>query len=158
MTLRFRPMAPPDLDHTAALWHEGWMVGHAAIVPDALVRLRNLESFRDRLTKHIADTRVATQDGTIIGFAILLEDEIYQFYVGKEARGTGAATALMADAESQLRATGISRAWLACSRGNDRAARFYEKTGWRRMRSKILCFETSAEPFPLEIWRYEKDL
>ena len=158
MNITFTAMTQADVAAAAALWHEGWHAGHAAVVPHELMRLRTLESFQDRLGKHIGATRVATQNGTVIGFIILHGDEVYQFYLGQAARGTGAADALMADAEDQLRAAGFKRAWLACTTGNDRAARFYEKSGWSRTRTETLSFETSDGPFPLEIWRYEKAL
>ena len=48
--------------------------------------------------------------------------------------------------------------WLACAIGNDRAARFYEKNGWRRTGTIVNDAETLQGPFPLEVWRYEKAL
>ena len=78
--------------------------------------------------------------------------------MSREARGTGAAAALMADAEGRLAASGVTTAWLACAIGNDRAARFYEKHGWRRVGTMVNYAETSNGAFPLEVWRYEKVL
>lgn len=57
-----------------------------------------------------------------------------------------------------LRVVGVVVAWLSCAIGNKRAARFYEKWGWRRTGTMISRPETSAGPFPLEVWRYEKRL
>ena len=62
----------------------------------------------------------------------------------------------MADAEARLAAAGVVTAWLACAIGNDRAARFYEKSGWRRVGVVVEPAETSAGPYPMEVWRYEK--
>jgi hypothetical protein len=42
--------------------------------------------------------------------------------------------------------------------GNDRAARFYEKQGWKRTGVMINHAETASGTFPLETWRYEKKL
>jgi ribosomal protein S18 acetylase RimI-like enzyme len=39
------------------------------------------------------------------------------------------AAALIADAEAMLAEHGVEMAWLACAVGNNRAARFYEKSG-----------------------------
>ena len=64
----------------------------------------------------------------------------------------------MSDAEAQLAARGIAKPWLACAVGNVRAARFYEKSGWRRAAVVTVESETSDGPFPLEVWRYEKEL
>lgn len=147
-----------EIDALAQLWHDGWRDAHLAIVPEALAQLRTLESFRDRMAAGLPDVRVAVVDDGIAGFVMLKGDELYQFYVAREARGTGVAAALMADAEQALAARGISVGWLACAIGNDRAARFYEKCGWRRAATITYQAETSAGPFAIENWRYEKAL
>ncbi|MGH7718503.1 MAG: hypothetical protein ACREON_06640, partial [Gemmatimonadaceae bacterium] len=41
---------------------------------------------------------------------------------------------------------------------NERAARFYEKCGWRRVGVVVHHPDTSSGTFPLEVWRYEKRL
>jgi hypothetical protein len=64
----------------------------------------------------------------------------------------------MADAESHLAKAGVETAWLACAIGNSRAARFYEKSGWHRVGVVTYKAETSVGTFPLEVWRYEKNL
>jgi ribosomal protein S18 acetylase RimI-like enzyme len=76
--------------------------------------------------------------------------------VSARARGSGAAAALMADAEARLSAAGVETAWLACAVGNARAERFYEKCGWRRAGTMIYQSETPNGVFPVEVWRYEK--
>jgi GNAT superfamily N-acetyltransferase len=86
------------------------------------------------------------------------ENELYQLFVSAPSRGSGVAAALMADAETRLVERGITTAWLACAIGNDRAARFYEKCGWRPVGNMINHAETSNGTFPLEVWRYEKPL
>ncbi|MEZ5715194.1 MAG: GNAT family N-acetyltransferase [Paracoccaceae bacterium] len=158
MTPTFRPLAPADLDTVAALWLEGWRLGHHAVVPAELTRLRTEDSFRDRLARNIDKTFVATDDGEILGFTLLKGNEIDQFYVSAAARGAGVAQAQMAEAERRLRAAGHETAWLACTVGNTRAARFYEKAGFTRAATQRMSFETSAGPFPIDIWRYEKTL
>jgi ribosomal protein S18 acetylase RimI-like enzyme len=83
-------------------------------------------------------------------------DELYQLYVAREGRGTGLAAALIADAEDRLAKSGFETAWLACAIGNERAARFYEKCGWRRTGTIVYEAETSGGVYPLDVWRYEK--
>ncbi|MDQ2094780.1 GNAT family N-acetyltransferase [Rhodalgimonas zhirmunskyi] len=156
--LTFRPMTEADLDPAAALWHEGWVAGHADVVPAELTRLRTLDSFRERLTRRRADCVVTVKNDTCIGFTMFHDNEIDQFYIGSAARGTGAAMAQMDEAERRLRAAGHASAWLACSVGNTRAARFYEKAGWTRAATERMSFETSQGPFALDVWRYEKTL
>ena len=158
MTLTIRPFTPADLPATAALWHDGWHDAHAAICPASLTRLRTVESFADRLARHAATTRVARLDGRIAGFFTLKDDELYQFFVAAPARGSGLAAALMQAAEDALRDTGLTRAWLACTVGNTRAARFYEKSGWTRATTEPFTTETSDGPYTLDVWRYEKAL
>ena len=147
-----------DLAPLARLWWQGWTDAHAAITPPALVRLRTLESFSERLAAALPQVRVIGPAGAPIGFRLIKGDELNQFYVAASARGTGVAAALIADAEACLAAHGVETAWLACAIGNQRAARFYEKSGWSRVGTHSNLAETSAGPFPLEVWRYEKRL
>lgn len=147
-----------DIAALSRIWHEGWHDAHAAIVPAGLTQLRTLDSFRDRLPAMLPDARVAGPSGSATGFYVLKGDELYQFFVGREARGTGVAQDLIADAELQLSHRGVALAWLACAIGNDRAARFYEKCGWRRAGTVIYRAETSNGPLQMDVWRYEKQL
>jgi GNAT superfamily N-acetyltransferase len=147
-----------DLDQLARVWFDGWHEAHAQIVPPGLTRLRTLESFRDRLRAALPDVRVVDASGTPVGFSVLKGDELYQLFVSAQARGSGVAAALIADAEHRLRANGVETAWLACAIGNERAARFYQKCGWHRVGTMLNQAETSAGTFPLDVWRYEKRL
>jgi GNAT superfamily N-acetyltransferase len=153
-----RAAQPNDLERLTTIWFDGWHDAHASIVPEALVRLRTRENFRDRLACELDSVRVFGDPGAPVGFTMIRGDELYQFYVAASARGTGVAVALMRDAEAQLAARGIATPWLACAVGNVRAARFYEKSGWRRAAVVTVESETSDGPFPLEVWRYEKEL
>lgn len=147
-----------ELDRLAAIWHEVWHESHAPLMPAELTRLRTLESFRNRLGALLSEIRVTGPFGSPVGFCINKGDELYQLYLSEEARGTGAAAALLADAEARFSTGGVKVAWLACAVGNDRAARFYEKSGWQRMGTERIEVDTSEGPFPLEIWRFEKPL
>jgi GNAT superfamily N-acetyltransferase len=157
--VQIRAADPADLDALARLWYDGWRDVHVALVPAALTALRTLDSFRDRMRARLADVSVVTDpSGTLLGFFMLKNAELYQFYVAAPARGTGLAATLMAAAEARLRERRITEAHLGCAIGNDRAARFYEKSGWRRTGVVAEMVETSAGPFELEVWRYEKAL
>lgn len=140
----------------AKIWYDGWNDAHAQILPAELKRVRTLESFTERMHAALANVRVAGPPGAPVGFHLLKDDELYQLYVSAQARGRGVAAALMADAEARLAGSGIEVAWLACAIGNDRAARFYEKIGWRRVGNMINHLETPGGVFDLEVWRYEK--
>jgi len=145
-----------ELDHLAQLWYDGWRDAHAKLSPPGLVQARTLASFRDRLAAALAETRVAGPVGAPVGLCMIKDDELYQLYVGREARGSGVAAALIADGEARLGERGVTTAWLACAVGNDRAARFYEKCGWHRARTMVNRLETSIGVFEIDIWRYEK--
>jgi len=153
-----RPADETELDELARLWFHGWQDAHAAIVPADLTRARTVESFAQRLGDLLLDTRVVGPIGSPVGFCIVKDDELYQLFVAAKARGSGIAAALIADAERVLADRGVRTAWLACAIGNERAARFYEKCGWRRSGTIISQLETQAGVIPLEVWRYEKDM
>jgi GNAT superfamily N-acetyltransferase len=147
-----------EIDRLAKIWYDGWQDAHAAILPPELARHRTLESFRDRLQAALPTVRVAGPPGGPVGFCMVRDDELYQLYVSASARGSGVATALMADAEARFLANGVRTAWLACAIGNERAAKYYEKCGWRRVGNMINQLHTPAGTYPLEVWRYEKSL
>jgi len=147
-----------ELDQLASIWYHGWQDAHARILPTELARHRTLESFRHRLQTALPNVRVAGSPDQPLGFCIIKDDELYQLYVSAGARGSGVAAALLADAEERLSALGVKTAWLACAIGNERAAKFYEKNGWRRVGNMISQLPTPDGLFPLEVWRYEKNL
>jgi GNAT superfamily N-acetyltransferase len=155
--MEIRKPEPAESDALAQLWFDGWQDAHARIVPDELRRARTLVSFRERMRAGLADARVVGPKGAPLGFAMLKGDELYQLYVAAAGvRGTGVAAALIADAEARIAATGAATAWLACAIGNERAARFYEKSGWHRTGVVTSRLETPDGIFPLDVWRYEK--
>ncbi len=156
--IKVRNAEASEIGWLARLWHDGWQDADLQIVPQELTRARTLESFRERLQKLLSSVRVVGPSGTPVGFHIVKDDELYQLYVSSEARGSGVAAALVADAENQIAAAGFATAWLACAIGNDRAARFYEKCGWRRVGNMINVLEISSGEFHLEVWRYEKSV
>jgi GNAT superfamily N-acetyltransferase len=153
-----RPLDPAEVDALARVWHDAWRDAHARIVPAAIVRMRTRERFRDRLLGNLGAVRVAGPVGAPIGFYMLKEAELDQLFVAASSRGTGVAQALIADAEERLAAAGVATAWLACAIGNTRAARFYEKCGWRRAGTVASTVDTLEGPLWLEMWRYEKRL
>ena len=158
MTDTVRPAARADVDALAGIWYQGWHEAHAPIMGAEWARIRTLESFRERLEEALDRTSIAVHDGSPVGFCILKEDELDQLYVAREARGSGAAAALQADAEARLAAAGVTVAWLACAVGNDRAARFYEKSGWTRAGTVTYQPDAASGLGTMQVWRYEKRL
>ncbi|WP_158234131.1 GNAT family N-acetyltransferase [Oceaniglobus indicus] len=158
MSVTFRAAVTGDIAAITDLWDAGWHQGHGATAPAALIRLRTRDSFADRVAAHLCGCFVAEHDGALAGFVMLEGAEVYQFYVAPAAQGRGVARTMMAEAEHRLHARGITDAWLACGVGNDRAARFYAKCGWRDVGRRREPMETAAGPFMLEIIRFEKRL
>ena len=130
-----RPATAADMAAVADLWHEGWHAGHAGHVPAGLTDLRTLATFHERTPPRAGDTAVAVTDvehaeGAVLGFAMVVGDEVEQVFVAPAWRGTGVAADLLAEAEGRIAAAGHDEAWLAVVAGNARARRFYEKCGW----------------------------
>jgi GNAT superfamily N-acetyltransferase len=111
-----RPADPADLDPLARIWYDGWQDAHLGVLPPALARRRTLDSFRKRLRTALATLRVVGPPAAPIGFCLVHGDELCQLYVAAASRGTGAAAALIADAESRMRDAGIQTACTARAR------------------------------------------
>ena len=126
-----RPAGDADMGAVADLWHEGWHDGHAGHVPDGLTAARTLAAFHERTPLRVADTAVAVAaDGSLLGFVMVVGDEVEQVFVARSARGTRVAEDLLTEAERRVAAGGHDTAWLAVVVGNARARRFYERCGW----------------------------
>ncbi|GIJ54540.1 GNAT family N-acetyltransferase [Virgisporangium aurantiacum] len=125
-----RPAVAGDADVVARIWRDGWRDGHLGHVPEELVAIRTAESFGTRAVERTGGTTVATVDGEVAGFVMVVGDEVEQVYVSGAHRGSGVAGVLLAEAERQVAAAGHGAAWLAVVAGNTRARRFYERQGW----------------------------
>ncbi len=158
MTYRLENATKAQFEQIAELWETGWHDAHAEIVPSDLCALRTSKSFRARTLDNLALTRVAVDGSKVLGFCMTKEDELYQMYVTQQARGSGVAQTLIADSERRIRAAGHKTAWLACAKGNERAGRFYGKSGWIRAGQQVVHLETSEGAYPLEVWRFEKPM
>ncbi len=156
--MEVRAVDASELDALAKLWFDTWQDAHASVVPAELTRRRRRADFRRRLAEMQHLVRAIGLVGAPLGFSIVKGDELYQIFVAAEARGTGVAVALIEEAETRVAASGAGAIWLTCAIGNERAARFYEKRGWRRAGTITDTLETPEGPFSLEVWRYEKRL
>jgi GNAT superfamily N-acetyltransferase len=145
-----------EFEALVSLWHEGWCDAHLALSPPELTRNRTPEVFAQRLARKWCSTIVAGEVGVPDGFAVLLGDELDQFYVARSLRGTGLAQNFMTLIEVEFLKRAVQRPWLICSVGNDRAARFYEKSGWENMGRRTGSVEVPGGTFDLPVWRFEK--
>ena len=154
-----RPAVAADMAAVADLWHEGWHDGHAGRVPAGLTAERTLAAFHERTPARVDETTVAVSDaGVLLGFVMVVGDEVEQVFVARDARGSGVAGSLLAEAERQVAAAGRAEAWLAVVVGNLRARAFYERQGWRD--GGDLPYEVMAggHTFVSPCRRYVKDL
>ncbi len=130
--------------------------------PPSMTRDR-VEAFVDevlspeRFAGYVADpTRqvlLAETEGTVLGYAMLVlgepsdDDvratirlrptvEVSKIYVLPQAHGTGAGALLMARALEWARENGAAGVWLGVNQQNERAQRFYGKSGFERVGSK----------------------
>ena len=154
-----RPAVDADMAAVADLWHEGWHDGHGGHVPEGLTAARTLAAFHERTPSRVADTAVATAaDGSLLGFVMVVDDEVEQVFVARSARGTGLAEDLLTEAERRVAGSGHPTAWLAVVVGNARARRFYERCGWTD--TGDLPYEVAAggQTFVSPCRRYVKDV
>jgi GNAT superfamily N-acetyltransferase len=153
-----RPATPDDAPAVARIWYDGWRDGHLGHVAEELVAVRTRESFDQRAAARVGDTVVATVDGAVAGFVMVVGDEVEQVYVAGEHRGTGLAAMLLREAEQLVAANGHGRAWLAVAPGNARARRFYERSGWTDEGMFDYPAATADGPIPVPCHRYVKDV
>ena len=156
--MHVRDADPSDIDPLSSIWYHGWRDAHAELLPAELGQDRSQERLRARLVDGLSSVRVAGAIGAPLGFTWIKDDQLNQLYVAPEARGAGVAASLVADAEARMRAAGVRTAWLSCAIGNTRAARFYEKNGWRRVGINVERLSMASGELDLEVWRYEKVL
>ncbi|MEL6372437.1 MAG: GNAT family N-acetyltransferase [Pseudomonadota bacterium] len=143
-----------EADALIAMWHESWHDGHAEHVPQAMLRARGIDHFRERYIQFGNTLRTAGPIGQPCAVSVLEGDELSNLFVAREARGSGLAAALLRDAETRLAAAGHARGWLACAVGNVRAARFYARCGWGR--AQTIDYDYGGGTLPT--WIYEKGL
>ena len=107
----------------------------------------NIASFIDanlsaeRFAEYLADPHrvilTAQRNGRIIGYAMLIRDatgdsaELSKMYLLPDHHGAGASKALMDLALATARDWGTRRLWLGVNQENQRAQRFYAKSGFK---------------------------
>jgi len=154
--MQLRPATSEDSRDVARIWADGWRDGHLGHVPDELTAIRTPESFAVRAAQRVGDTTVADVGGQVAGFVMVAQDEVEQVYVDAAHRGTGVASALLAEGERQVKAAGYAKAWLAVATGNARARRFYEREGWVDEGAFDYPAASAAGPIPVPCHRYAK--
>jgi ribosomal protein S18 acetylase RimI-like enzyme len=93
---------------------------------------------------------VARQDDLIVGYAMLVRGpddtaELSKMYVLPQRHASGAAAALMERALSIAADWGVHRVWLGVNRKNQRAQRFYVKSGFTISGTRTFQLGTDVE-------------
>jgi GNAT superfamily N-acetyltransferase len=108
-----------------------WAYGNFIAPEDMPVVAEREPVFRELVST--GTVRVFDQDGTVVGYASVADDELASLYVDPTAQGAGVGGRLLADAEERIRAAGHRRAWLYVYAENGQGRAFYERHGWRRV-------------------------
>jgi GNAT superfamily N-acetyltransferase len=108
---------------------------------DRLSIVERESTWRERLGSNEGPRCVVAEadDGVVIGFAAFGEPqdevspgtgELLALYIEEDVAGTGVGRQLLERATGGLRDGGSDRAFLWVLESNDRARRFYERSGW----------------------------
>jgi ribosomal protein S18 acetylase RimI-like enzyme len=118
--------APVIAEIQARTWR--WAYGDFIAPDDMPVAAERVPAWRE----HIAGgaIRVFDQDGTVVGYCAVQDDELASLYIDPAAQGAGAGSRLLADAQERIRAAGSVRAWLYVYADNAQGRAFYEHHGW----------------------------
>lgn len=121
---------PDDYQAVIELWDNAGTGIHVA-------KSDSMEETQKKLLRDPDLFLVADLDGKIVGTVIGGFDGrrgmIYHLAVASALRRKKLGTALMAEVESRLKATGCIKAYLLLVKGNKEAAKFYRQQGWQKM-------------------------
>lgn len=121
-----RPATPDDQRAVTAVALAAGLAAWSPFLGRARIEAANRDA------SHPADI-VAVDDQGVFAFVAWdsATGEILRLYTHPRGAGRGAASALLEEALSALRAEGCRRAWLNTEERNEAARRFYERRGWR---------------------------
>ena len=144
--LLVRWAGPADAQAIAEIHVLAWQTAYRGLLPDelldAMTAANRLPRWQQWLAEPAPRTRVAEQDGQVLGWLTTGPQrdrdldpatvaEIYALYVHPAAWGHGCGSALMASVLADLAARGYAETNLWVLHNNARAIRFYEQQGFR---------------------------
>lgn len=146
---RIRWAMPADAPAIARVHIASWRVAYRGLLPDRILAGLSVAGRTEQWQRMLAEggermhTLVVERGEEIAGFATLsmpcrdaeeAEDvaEIPALYLSPDRFGQGLGTRLIAAAEAELAARGYREAVLWMLDGNEPAAAFYARRGWRR--------------------------
>jgi len=138
-----RDATPADARDIATVHIESWRVGYRGLLPDHVLDELSVEArqlwWHDTLAvPGRRSTMLATDGETLLGFSAVgpgrdgdpAVGELYAMYLRSTAWGRGIGRLLHDAAMDRLLASGHLRASLWMLAGNERALRFYRRSGW----------------------------
>jgi GNAT superfamily N-acetyltransferase len=148
MQRRMRAAGPDDVAAVAALHALSRRVTYQGIIPDGPLQAMTSEklhrTWAERVARESGTHRlyVAEVAGEVRGFSYVGPGDafervppdtgvLYAIHVHPDAQGTGIGAAMMDICLRTFAEWHCARAILWVLEGNDRACRFYERTGWR---------------------------
>jgi putative acetyltransferase len=136
-----RPATVADVGAMAAVAERSYRAGFAEILEPDVLAARDAAFFAGRFCDSLSRMRVAEAAGRVVGFTLVADGHIDMLFVDPERAGSGAGSALLAQAEVEGART------LECFRDNHAARQFYESRGWRPMREYEREFLGRRRPF-----------
>jgi ribosomal protein S18 acetylase RimI-like enzyme len=113
----------------------------ASTAPENIASFIDTNLSAERFAEYLADPQrailTAQQDDRIIGYAMLIRDatddtaELSKMYLLPDYHGAGLSKALMDLALATAEQWGVRCVWLGVNQGNQRAQRFYAKSGFK---------------------------
>jgi ribosomal protein S18 acetylase RimI-like enzyme len=148
-----RPATVEDAAAIASIQARGWRWAYGDFIApeDMPVAAESEPAFRELVAT--GTVRVFDQDGTVVGYASVADDELTSLYVDPSAQGAGVGRRLLADAEERIRTAGHGCAWLYVYADNGQGRAFYERHGWRLVGGLVGEGRWRAPGY-----RYERDL
>lgn len=148
MTVTVRPATRHDAMAIARVRVDTWRVAYRGLIADAVLDAMDADAEgrrrAERWSEFTADPRsrqlVAIDEDEVVGWAAVgpgRDDdrpgsgELYAIYAVPGIWSRGVGYALMLEAEAALRDGGFTTAHLWVLDGNERAASFYDREGWR---------------------------
>jgi ribosomal protein S18 acetylase RimI-like enzyme len=148
-----RPATDADAEAIAGIQARTWRWAYGDFIApeDMPVASERLPRWREVIAA--GRVRVFDQDGEVVGYVAVDDDELASLYVDPTAQGAGVGTRLLQDAQERIRTAGHARAWLYVYADNAHGCAFYERHGWRPVGGLLGVGEWRAPGR-----RYERDL
>ncbi|GAB3877323.1 GNAT family N-acetyltransferase [Terrabacter terrigena] len=153
-----RPATPDDVPMLASVAAATFVLAcPPSMAPERVAAFVSEVLSPERFRAYLADPDrrllLAERSGAVLGYAMLVSGEpsdgdvreaihyrptveLSKIYVLPEAHGTGAAGLLMERGLDWARSVGAAGVWLGVNQQNERAQRFYAKSGFHRVGTK----------------------